>query len=87
MEHHSRLLCGIATLLALCSAMHVSVPMYANVSSAVNDSSQPSLTVTGKVVDAITKETLPGVNVVVKGSTVGTMTDGNGRMVHRKRRI
>ena len=79
MEHHSRLLCGIATLLALCSAMHVSVPMYANVSSAVNDSSQPSLTVTGKVVDAITKETLPGVNVVVKGSTVGTMTDGNGR--------
>ncbi len=35
-------------------------------------------TVTGKVTDASTKEALPGVNVLVKGTTSGTATDVNG---------
>ncbi|HKI44585.1 MAG TPA: carboxypeptidase-like regulatory domain-containing protein, partial [Balneolales bacterium] len=35
-------------------------------------------TITGTVTDASTKEALPGVNVVVKGTTVGTATDGDG---------
>jgi len=35
-------------------------------------------TVTGTVTDAGTKETLPGVNVVVKGTTTGVMTDVEG---------
>jgi TonB-linked SusC/RagA family outer membrane protein len=35
-------------------------------------------TVTGTVTDADTKETLPGVNVVVKGTTIGIMTDVKG---------
>jgi len=35
-------------------------------------------TVTGTVTDADTKETLPGVNVVVKGTTIGVMTDVKG---------
>src|SRR5882757_1050290 len=34
-------------------------------------------TVTGKVVDADGKP-LPGVNITIKGSTVGTVTDANG---------
>jgi TonB-dependent starch-binding outer membrane protein SusC len=32
----------------------------------------------GKVLDKITKEPLPGVSVVVKGTTIGTTTDVNG---------
>lgn len=36
------------------------------------------LTVKGKVIDASTKEALPGVNVLVKGTTIGTATDPNG---------
>lgn len=38
--------------------------------------SQPK--VTGKVVDATEKTPIPGVNVVVKGTTVGTTTDSEG---------
>ena len=36
------------------------------------------LVVTGKVIDATTKLPLPGVNIVVSGTTIGAMTDGNG---------
>jgi hypothetical protein len=36
------------------------------------------LTVTGKVTSSTDKSPLPGVNVTVKGTTVGTMTDANG---------
>jgi hypothetical protein len=35
-------------------------------------------TVTGTVTDAGTNETMPGVNVIVKNTTVGTMTQANG---------
>jgi TonB-linked SusC/RagA family outer membrane protein len=35
-------------------------------------------TITGKVTDKNTGETLPGVNVVVKGTNMGTVTDING---------
>ena len=33
---------------------------------------------TGKVTDTSTGEPMPGVNVLIKGTTVGTLTDGNG---------
>jgi iron complex outermembrane recepter protein len=36
------------------------------------------LRISGRVTDASTNETLPGVNVAVKGSGTGTSTDGNG---------
>lgn len=38
-----------------------------------------SVTISGTVTDAGTKETLPGVSVMVKGSTIGTVTDNKGR--------
>lgn len=41
------------------------------------DLSQQKKTVTGKVVDN-TGISLPGVTVMVKGTSVGTITDGNG---------
>ncbi|GAA5039740.1 VWA domain-containing protein [Marivirga lumbricoides] len=37
-----------------------------------------SVTVTGKVTDASSGESLPGVNVLLKGSNIGVMTDLNG---------
>lgn len=37
------------------------------------------LTISGTVTDASTKEPFPGVNVVVKGSTIGVTTDANGK--------
>ena len=37
-----------------------------------------SVTVTGRVVDSSTKEALPGVNVVVSGTTIGTATNPEG---------
>lgn len=36
-------------------------------------------TVTGTVIDAQTREALPGVNIVVQGTTIGTVTDIDGR--------
>jgi TonB-linked SusC/RagA family outer membrane protein len=38
----------------------------------------PAITVTGRVTAATTGEPLPGVTVVVKGTTTGASTDGNG---------
>ncbi len=35
-------------------------------------------TITGKVTDASDNTPLPGVNVIIKGTTIGTVTDGNG---------
>lgn len=35
--------------------------------------------VAGQVIDAASKETIPGANVIVKGTTVGTVTDMDGR--------
>lgn len=36
-------------------------------------------TITGKVTDATTRQVLPGVNVYVKGTTIGAATDANGK--------
>src|SRR5690606_22218491 len=37
-----------------------------------------SQTVAGRVIDATSQETLPGVNILVKGSTVGTVSNIDG---------
>jgi TonB-linked SusC/RagA family outer membrane protein len=42
---------------------------------------QQSLQVSGKVTDANTKEAFIGVTVVVKGTTIGTVTDFNGNYI------
>jgi hypothetical protein len=39
---------------------------------------QGDKTVTGKVTDGETGESIPGVNVIVKGTTSGSVTDFNG---------
>jgi len=41
----------------------------------------PNTTITGSVVDVETNEPLPGVNVSVKGTILGTITDSKGKFV------
>jgi TonB-linked SusC/RagA family outer membrane protein len=44
--------------------------------------SQPTdspIIISGTVLDAITKQPMPGVNVLVKGTTIGTTTDADGK--------
>jgi len=48
-----------------------------NSSAGINDFQQQQKTVSGKVTDS-TGATLPGVSVVVKGTTSGSITDSNG---------
>ena len=45
----------------------------------LNDDEQQKFTVTGQVKDSQTGEALPGVNVVEKGTTNGTVTDATGK--------
>ncbi len=52
-------------------------------SAAQTDQNQNEKTVTGKVVDK-SGGALPGVTVVVKGTTMGTITDGNGAFTIRR---
>jgi hypothetical protein len=46
--------------------------------STENTSGQQQVKVTGKVTDSTTGESLPGVNIVVKGTMNGTLTDIDG---------
>ncbi len=48
------------------------------VSLATKNEPQQQITVSGKVTDSQTGEPIAGVNVVVKGTTIGTMTDASG---------
>lgn len=58
---------------AMASGMHLSV-----ISGRSTPATKPDRQITGKVNDAATTEGLPGVNVVIKGSQTGTVTDANG---------
>jgi len=49
----------------------------ATIANPVIDSQQNQIT--GTVTDASTGESMPGVNIVVKGTTIGTLTDTDGR--------
>ena len=50
-----------------------------NLSASVYASDLQQQAVTGTVTDAITGEPMPGVNIVVKGTTIGALTDLSGR--------
>src|SRR5215831_2090337 len=45
----------------------------------ISASLQAQSVITGKVVDNDTKEAVPGVTIVVKGSEQGSFTDSNGK--------
>src|SRR5471030_2397960 len=44
----------------------------------INASFAQTVVVKGKATDAVTSESLPGVSIVIKGTTTGTQTDVNG---------
>jgi len=73
----------IVTILLFCGLVLPTFSLSAENSSG-NDLSgsvvdQQQIKVSGTVTNASTGETLPGVNVVVTGTTVGTITDGAGK--------
>ena len=73
----------IVTILLFCGLVLPTFSLSAE-NSSCNDLSgsvvdQQQIKVSGTVTNASTGETLPGVNVVVTGTTVGTITDGAGK--------
>ncbi len=66
---------GFFTILMLCSGLFTrGSTLYANTSATYSDFRN----ITGQVVDASTGETLIGVNIIVKGTSTGTITDIDG---------
>lgn len=51
----------------------------------IKDDPQQQITVTGKVTDSQTGEPMAGVNIVLKGTTIGTMTDALGNILQTKK--
>ena len=50
-----------------------------NPGALISDSELQQNLVTGRVTDATTGDPMPGVNIIVKGTTIGTLTDINGQ--------
>jgi TonB-linked SusC/RagA family outer membrane protein len=77
--------CGVINVMAVPSASisnNISVNL---INSSVDDLTGTDLvadqqkSVSGTITDAATGQPMPGVNITVKGTTAGTLTDGNGK--------
>lgn len=66
----------IVTLVLVCG---LALPAFSPASGTPSADEQQQIRVSGTVTDASTGEAMPGVNVIVKGSTIGTVTDMNGK--------
>src|SRR5690349_19334414 len=64
--------------LSLFAAIIAGIQMPPAAAAARSASFYQTLTVSGKVVAAPNNEGLPGVNIVIKGTSMGTVTDANG---------
>ena len=69
---HFRLRCLLQTVVF---CMLLIIPALLNGQEA---SGQKNISITGKVIDESTKEAVPGANVIIAGTTTGTVTDLNG---------
>lgn len=65
----------IVTLFLICG---LSLPSYSFAPENLSADEQQQI-VTGKITDKQTGEAMPGVNIVVKGTSIGTVTDSEGR--------
>ena len=70
----STILCALILMFSWGSEL-----LNATTSPTIHDVTVVEKTLTGSVVDASTGESLPTVNVVVQGTTIGTSTDFEGR--------
>jgi TonB-linked SusC/RagA family outer membrane protein len=68
---------NLTVILVLSMTFSLTAAGIRDVKSHPKDTPQ-QVTVKGVVTDASTKETMPGVNVTVSGTTLGTMTDASG---------
>jgi hypothetical protein len=69
---------NLTVILVLSLTLNLSAAGFGEGKSNPIDNPQ-QVTVRGTVTDATTGEALPGVNIVVKGTTTGVMTDGSGK--------
>jgi TonB-linked SusC/RagA family outer membrane protein len=72
----------VCLLIIVALSLGTSVSSYARLNNLGITVAQEGIRVSGVVTDS-NGEPLPGVNVVVKGSTIGSVTDGNGRFLLR----
>ncbi len=49
----------------------------------INPLSAQTVTMRGKVVDAVTKESLPGANIILLGTSIGAASDNEGKFIIR----
>lgn len=68
----------VTTLVFSCTVMHTFALGKPDVGSAI-DGTQQSIAVSGRVTSSLDDSDIPGVNVIIKGTTTGTVTDVNGR--------
>lgn len=66
----------IVTLLLVCG---LALPAYSFAVGNLSADAQQQLKVSGKVTDLSTGEAMPGVNVVIKGTNIGAVTDVEGK--------
>ncbi len=73
------LVCSMTSLSAAASVFSYNDGLLDSNPELTDSGIDQQLTVRGTIKDASTGEPLAGVTVVVKGTTVGTLSDGNGR--------
>src|SRR5450759_267960 len=75
------LVVGVSTTLAATGYSQVTNDFPANdiLSNTEIKSEVQQNTISGTVTDAVTKEPMPGVNVLIKGTTIGTLTGADGK--------
>jgi TonB-linked SusC/RagA family outer membrane protein len=74
--HRSVLTLKIFTLLLLCG---LTFPAYSFIPGNLSAVDQQQIRVSGTITDAATGQAMPGVNIVVKGTTIGAIADGSGK--------
>jgi TonB-linked SusC/RagA family outer membrane protein len=70
---------NLAVIFLLAFTSRLSAEDFGKVKSNPSDEMQQGITVKGVVKDASTNEIMPGVNIKVNGTTLGTITDSEGR--------
>jgi TonB-linked SusC/RagA family outer membrane protein len=74
--HKLLLTMKIVTILLFCGLVF---PAYSLTAENPSGADQQQIRVSGTVTDASTSEAMPGVNIQVKGTSIGAISDGNGK--------